>query len=206
MLGAETLSDQCYGFMEVELTADNARELLCGLIDYVSSQDRIFDGIMGFSEGGLVAASLLVEDARHPFAGFKCGIFLNAPALPLDPNVIHLTGDGLRCLEPNKDGVIVHVPTAHISEKTVRSDLAAKSPLNTLWQNSGAAAGSHGNAGNEVGIDFAEGFVRLCEEELREFFLHEIGHQVPGSRSSQGLSGALWAMERTIQKAKALSS
>lgn len=65
---------------------------------------------MGFSEGGAVAAGLLVLDGRHAFAHFKCGIFFCAPA-PVDPQLI-LSGE-LRDMNIRDDGVAIRVPTAH---------------------------------------------------------------------------------------------
>lgn len=187
----EALSDQFYGWLEEEVTVDNARELLLGLMDYVTAQGP-FDGIIGFSEGGLVAASLLVEDARHKFAGFKCGIFFSAPPPPLDPEVTR--ADVLRCLEPAKDGVLIHVPTAHIRETNGLDELRCKSPLNPLWQRVEEVASGD------------DGLAQLCDADLREVFLHELGHQIPGSRPGEELSGALRAIERTMQKARALST
>lgn len=70
-----------------------------------------FDGVMGFSEGGAVAAGLLILDARQGFANFKCGIFFCA-ATPLDPKVL-FTGES-REMDACIDGTVVSVPTAHV--------------------------------------------------------------------------------------------
>ncbi len=76
-----------------------------------------FDGVMGFSEGAVLATMLLVEDARRPFGNFRCGILFSA-ALPLDPDIVMSPGgEGLaplRCLHPSIDGIVVNVPTVHV--------------------------------------------------------------------------------------------
>ncbi len=71
-----------------------------------------FDGVMGFSEGGAVAAGALIVDAKLQFAGFKCGIFFCATT-PQDLNAAVSKGE-LRDLDPARDGIVIDVPTAHI--------------------------------------------------------------------------------------------
>ncbi|KAM7205907.1 Serine hydrolase (FSH1) domain containing protein [Rhypophila sp. PSN 637] len=130
-----------------------------------------FDGVMGFSEGGAVAASLLVEDTRRPFARFRCGIFLSA-ARPPDPDNI-MTGSDRR-LDFYTDGVVLNIPTAHI------------------WSPSG-----------EICPGMGRNLALLCNQTLREEFVHLLGHQVPGSVSDEFLSGTIKAIERTVERARA---
>lgn len=106
-----------------------------------------FDGVMGFSEGGAVAAALLVLDARQRFAHFKCGIFFCAAA-PMDPETV-LQGD-TGFMDAARDGVVIHVPTAHI------------------WA-------SNDEKHELMGKDL----VGLCNAALREEYVHEMGHSVP---------------------------
>jgi predicted esterase len=125
---------------------------------------------MGFSEGGAVAAFMLIEDSRHPFGKFQCAIFFSA-AVPFDPDVAR-TGD-IRWVDPSTDGVLLNIPTAH------------------MWSKTG-----------DVNSERAQSLVQLCEENLREVFVHDLGHDVPGSRSDVGLTGALRIIEHTIEKAR----
>ena len=149
-------------------------------MDCVRSQGP-FDGVMGFSEGGIVAAMLLIEDARHPFVGFKCGIFFSA-ALPLDPDVVRT--EVVRCINPDTDGVVLHLPTTLIVEENLVR-LRDRSPLAALWCQE----------------DAQEALVQICDERLREVVRHDLGHQVPGSKSMDGLLETLQAIERTIERA-----
>ncbi|CAL5875103.1 uncharacterized protein PFLUO_LOCUS9407 [Penicillium psychrofluorescens] len=140
---------------------------------------------MGFSEGGTMAALLLIEDARHSFAGFKCGIFFSS-AVPFDPDVVRTRH--LRCIDPTIDGVVIHVPTAVIVEKNF-ARLRHLSPLDKLWP------------------DDEEALVSICAESVREVVRHDLGHHVPGSASStEGLTATLQAIERTIERASELYS
>lgn len=139
------------------------------MINLIKAQGP-FDGLMGFSEGGGVAATLLVEDSRRPFAGFKCAIFFCAsPAL--DPDQIR-TGVQ-RNISHEIDGVVVNIPTAHIWSK-----------------------------GGNIWPDMGQSVVPLCQEKLREEFIHRLGHTIPGAHSAEGLKDTVRIIERTIEKSK----
>ncbi|CAJ2512532.1 Uu.00g055470.m01.CDS01 [Anthostomella pinea] len=168
-VGAATVTDEYFGY--VGDSVSQYRELYDDLMDVVKAQGP-FDGLMGFSEGGAVAAWMLLENARHPhtFGALKCAIFFSA-AVPFDPEVIR---DGIvRAVDPATDGVLIKIPTAHI------------------WSKAGDVNSKH-----------AQSLSRLCEEGLREVFVHELGHNVPGSKSDEGLAGSLRAIEHTIENAK----
>lgn len=187
LAGISAITDETYGYIPDRITeASQCRDLLAGLVDYCIHSQRPFDGVMGFSEGGIVAAMLLVEDARRPFAGFKCGIFFSA-ALPLDPDVVRT--DVVRCINPDTDGVVLHVPTALIVEENLVR-LRDRSPLASLWCQE----------------DAQKALVRICDERLREVVSHDRGHQVPGFKSTDGLLETLRAIERTIERAMDLSN
>ncbi|KAF9872900.1 hypothetical protein CkaCkLH20_09763 [Colletotrichum karsti] len=175
-----------YGYLGEPSDVRQYQELLDGLIDVVQSQGP-FDGIMGFSEGGIIAATLLVEDSRRPFANFKCGIFFSA-APPLDPD--DLAAGIVRSLDPAKDAVSIFIPTAHVysHESTTRTDV--QSPLQKVWA--------------EIGWSTPEqvhsSLARLCDN--RQVFVHDQGHQVPGQRDQQALRGTLRVIDRTIKTAE----
>jgi hypothetical protein len=151
-----------------------------------------FDGVFGFSEGGMIAALLLVEDARRPFAGFRCGILFSA-APPFDPDVSQSTDNNIRALgmNPIEDGVIIKVPTAHIRESSPPPWLWRFSPLAPLW--------AKHNMGNPTRLN--EAMIGLCDGGVREVFTHhDVGHDIPGTKSKMELAGALRAIERTIER------
>jgi hypothetical protein len=130
-----------------------------------------FDGVMGFSEGGLIAASVLLYDARHGIGNFRCGIFFSA-ATPYDVDLFMQFGTD-RVLEPGVDGVMIKVPTAHI------------------WSDS-----------DEQHPRMGEKLARLCDEIVREEFVHHANHDVPGARDEEGLDEAVRTIERTIERAR----
>lgn len=160
------------------------------MVEFVENNGP-FDGVMGFSEGGIIAAMLLVEDSRQSFAGFKCGIFFSA-APPLDPDVVR--GGILRCVDPDRDGgTLIQVPTAHIGgSNECLERLSLLSPMAPLWCKSPAL--------------LRDALVRLCDDNYRQVFLHNRGHDIPGANSPKELSGVLRAIERTIDSTRAYSA
>uniref|UniRef100_A0A8H7N6W5 Serine hydrolase domain-containing protein n=1 Tax=Bionectria ochroleuca TaxID=29856 RepID=A0A8H7N6W5_BIOOC len=185
------IMDEHYGYIMDGPDADQCRELLSTMIEFVHDNGP-FDGVFGFSEGGMIAALLLVEDARRPFAGFRCGILFSA-APPFDPDISQSTDNNIRALgmNPIEDGVIIKVPTAHIRESSPPSWLWRFSPLAPLW--------AKHDMGNPTRLN--EAMIGLCDGGVREVFTHhDVGHDIPGTRSKMELAGALRAIERTIER------
>ncbi|KAI0179004.1 serine hydrolase FSH [Hypoxylon sp. FL1284] len=167
--GAEAITDEFFGYVAHDIDED--RELCDNMAELVENQGP-FDGLMGFSEGGTVAAMMLIEDARHcSFGGFKCGVFFCA-ATPWDPDLVR--AGTLKRADPDADGVLLKIPTAHIWSQTATVDESR----------------------------VHEGLSRLCDEKVREVFLHDLGHDVPGAKSEKGLAGALRAIEHVIENAE----
>ncbi|RSL47296.1 hypothetical protein CEP54_013469 [Fusarium duplospermum] len=181
----EVADDIKYGYLGELSEVSQYQDLLDGLIGVVQSQGP-FDGIMGFSEGGIIAATLLLEDARRPYASFKCGILFSA-APPLDPD--DLRQGHIRSLDPEKDGISIHIPTAHVYSHEVGTSQHVQSPLSGLWAECGWIFPEHVHSS----------LARLCDNA--EVFVHDRGHQVPGPRDYQELRGALRAINRTIERA-----
>ncbi|KAI1637812.1 serine hydrolase FSH [Biscogniauxia mediterranea] len=167
--GAAAISDEFFGFVGDSI--DQYEELYNDLLDLVNTEGP-FDGLMGFSEGGAVAAWMLLENSRYPltFGSFKCAVFFSA-AVPFDPDVVR-TGI-IRTVDPATEGVPINIPTAHIWSRT-----------------------------RDVNVDRAQALAQLCNKTLREEFVHNLGHDVPGSKSDEDLSGALRVIEHTIENAR----
>ncbi|SPO01628.1 uncharacterized protein DNG_04302 [Cephalotrichum gorgonifer] len=193
-VGSTDMGDGQCGFLGELTDVGQYQDLLHDLVEAVQTQGP-FDGVMGFSEGGIVAATLLLEDVRRPFANFKCGILFSA-APPLDTD--SLRAGIIRCLDPDKDKVSVFIPTAHIyspredDTSPTSTGAAARvctSPLDKLWS----------DAGWTTPEQVHNSLVRLCANA--EVFLHDEGHCVPGSRHHDALRGALRAINRTVESA-----
>ncbi|KAH7310725.1 serine hydrolase-domain-containing protein [Stachybotrys elegans] len=148
-------------------------DLIEDLLDQAAAEGP-FDGIIGFSEGGAVAANMMIMDGQDdpPWCNFKCGIFFCA-LTPVDMTSI---AREMRSLSQAQDGILLKVPTAHI------------------WAE-----------GGDQYPDMGRELVDLCDGGLREEVIHSLGHEIPGSRSDEFLRDTVRAIERTIERAKALS-
>ena len=74
-------------------------------------QEGPFEGVIGWSEGAAVAATLLLEDSAmcdrdHSISKFKCAIFF-AGAPPFTP-------DGKNVLLHDQYGQVIQIPTCHV--------------------------------------------------------------------------------------------
>jgi hypothetical protein len=192
--GAEAVADEFFGWFDQPVTPAHTRQLLLGLIDFITAEGP-FQGLMGFSEGGIVAAMLLTHDARSSFAGLECGILMSA-APPLDPaGILEEDPPTLRCLTPAGvvDGTAIRVPTAHvIGSNEPFAHLVSLSPL----------AGVLISSGLEDPEELHQLLFQLCDGSRRERFFHQLGHEVPGARLDEGLAGTVRVIERTIERAQ----
>ena len=103
-----------------------------------SSPDGPFDGIIGFSEGAIVAADVLLEQARNPTAHpFKCGIFFCGGA-PWDY-------EGKKSLLADETEERIRVPTFHVLWKNdilwstglTLWGMCLQEPMGALWEHEG---------------------------------------------------------------------
>lgn len=143
------------------------------LSDFVASEGP-FEGLIGFSEGGCVAATMMMEDAHRPSStlGFKCGIFF-CGLTPIRLDALRETDGKLQYLDPSVDGVLLHIPTAHI------------------WSPDG-----------NIDPGMGRTLVHLSEKGLREELVHHLGHCIPGQLSDEGLVETVRIINRTIEKAR----
>jgi predicted esterase len=145
-------------------------------LESFSSSEGPFDGIIGFSEGAGVAASILAyherlctAKLRSPFS-LKCGIFFSAgPPLDIDA----LQQGKLQQLNVANDKHVINFPTAHI------------------WA-----------AMDDVHPGFGPAARSLCADDSVEVFVHDLGHNIPGTRSEEGVAESVKAIRRTIERAR----
>lgn len=134
-----------------------------------------FDGVIGFSLGATLAASLMVYKLRknpqkerlHPT--FRCAIFFCGGI----PEVLEMDGGtGRRQMSYETDGELIEVPTAHIWGANDHS-----------WPNFGTVLS------------------KLCHHDQRAVFIHQGGHEVPGPKDQDSMLQAIRVIKRTIELA-----
>ncbi|KAK6844178.1 hypothetical protein PG995_014288 [Apiospora arundinis] len=126
-----------------------------------------FDGLMGFSEGAGLAATIAAENSKRPFAKLRSIIlFCSQDAIALESNPV-------RTLDPEIDGQLVDMPSTHIWSTS--DNVASERPYKVSC---------------------------LFNEDVREIVVHNLGHDIPGSRSETGMGETVIAIERTIERGK----
>jgi pimeloyl-ACP methyl ester carboxylesterase len=131
-----------------------------------------FDGVIAYSLGAGFAATYIIQQASAPLpvSPFKCAIFFSA-ARPVDPG--SLSGGVVRLMDPDVDGIRIHIPTAHI------------------W------------GSNDTLHPGTSQFVRgLSDPMLREEVVHQEGHDIPGGKARSSVLEIAKAIRRTVARAE----
>ena len=140
----------CYSFYDGP-TASSIRESVKDLSNYIATEGP-FDGVIGFSQGAVLAATLIIAvesgllKAPTPFrfAIFLCG------GLPFD--FLALQAETMKFVDPD----LVKVPLSNL-------------PVANAW------------ASNDIDYPGAgEPLSRLCVPEKSWNIVHDAGHGVPG--------------------------
>lgn len=174
--------EACYSYFDN--TIASIHQAVLDLAEFLDSDEGPFDGIIGFSQGGALATTLIAAEERglipSPPAGgsgrsrVKCAILLSC-GQPWDFAALQACED--RRLLAGTDGVCIHMPTAH------------------FWgRNDG-----EGFLGNH---DVAT----VCDERVRVESVHMAGHGVPSGARPAELQAMVEAFEMTVQRALAASA
>ncbi|EHK99374.1 putative Uncharacterized hydrolase C22A12.06c [Glarea lozoyensis 74030] len=137
-------SEQAFSYFDT-FSTQSCQTALQNLTTYIQVEGP-FDAILAFSAGATLAATYLAQSPNHPF---KCAIFLSGVS-PIDPIVLK-TGV-FRSLDPETDGEMIVIPTAHVYGKR-----------DTKFPGSSAI------------------LEKLCVGEKKAVLVHEGGHPIPGS-------------------------
>ncbi|KAF2490387.1 hypothetical protein BU16DRAFT_470549 [Lophium mytilinum] len=157
-------ADAHFNYFDLD-SVESMQRALKQLDDYVELEGP-YDGVIAYSHGAALVATYIAAHTRPPF---KCAIFISG-ARPADPTVLQ-RGE-LRLLNAEQDGVLLHLPTAHI------------------W-----------GTNDSLYPDTSQYLSQLCDSESRAVFLHEEGHNVPGGKAREAVLGASKAIRRTMDKA-----
>lgn len=140
-----------------------------------------FDGLVGFSQGASMVTMLLLENERKKFADFKCAILFSTiqPVIHPDrhppwPSLTATTPAPIYILDAEVHGQgVINIPSVH------------------LWA---AVDNIAGNGPEKV--------AKLFSPINKQFMVHALGHDLPGSRSEESLQKVAILIERTIEYGK----
>ncbi|KAI0552829.1 serine hydrolase FSH [Xylaria curta] len=146
-------------------------------LEKLVDEEGPFDGVMAFSSGAALVASLMVhklqkdpeKERLNPV--FRCAIFL-CGGPPEDP--LGAISGQRRRMDFESDGEIIRIPTAHI------------------W-----------GANDQLYPTFGPVLSRLCCSDLRSDYIHDGGHEIPGPKDPKAVIKAVHVINRAIERALA---
>jgi pimeloyl-ACP methyl ester carboxylesterase len=144
------------------------------LEDFVQ-HDGPFDGLIAFSHGAVLATAFLMKEAKtEPKKHLLDPTFKVAIFFSTIGAIdpLRLIDEGVQEWVDSSDGPQIYIPTAHIWGKN-----------DITWS----------KASNEVAI--------ICDSDKRITFVHDGGHEIPGSKDRSALYGTVHAIRRTIDLA-----
>ncbi|KAF2230325.1 hypothetical protein EV356DRAFT_509139 [Viridothelium virens] len=163
-----------------ESSVESCRKALLDLDEYIKEEGP-FDGVIAFSQGAGLAASLMVHHIQNnpqkaqkdPI--FRCGIFFSG-GTPEDPRRVlsrDLPEHNRRYLSYEDDGELIQVPTAHI------------------W-----------GQNDSFYPTFGPVLSGICDKKTKEELVHSGGHEVPGAKDQLTVDKVARIIRRTIARAE----
>lgn len=130
---------------------------------------------MAFSEGAAAAASLIIDYGRRTAAHEPSPFSFRCAIFFCAANPIDpdaIKKGELVILNQARDGRIINIPTAHI------------------WTRD-----------DNVHPGFGQALMDICNVGLREEYIHDFGHIIPGAQSDAGVFETVRAIRRTLERA-----
>jgi hypothetical protein len=173
-------------------TYHSSREGIAYLYD-IMERDGPFDGIIGYSEGGTVAATLLLhEQRRFEVEGrepmFKCAIFFAGwPPMNPDLNAVVLA---------DESDLQINIPTCHVSKYSLICYAYIHTPVSGIMF-SILTLDTVGSLDPYLGGSMA--LYNVCDLDTAFLFDHAKGHTLPRDRETvKELGDTIRAMCSTI--------
>ncbi|KAF7911848.1 uncharacterized protein EAE98_011791 [Botrytis deweyae] len=158
-----------------ESSIASCTKALRDLQDYIAEFGP-YDGIIAFSSGASVAATLIIHQQilrkRQDCMKFNLKCAIFfSGGIPIDPTAL-LEREEFVILQPDVHGEIIDLPTAHI------------------W-----------GCNDQLYPTFGLVLVDLCKLNLREIFIHEGGHDIPGPENKTAVAEIVKIVKRTVERA-----
>ncbi|KAK6598098.1 ef-hand calcium-binding domain-containing protein [Botrytis cinerea] len=158
-----------------ESSIASCSKALLDLQDYISEFGP-YDGIIAFSSGASVAATFIIRQQillkRQDCMKFNFKCAIFfSGGIPVDPTAL-LEREEFVILQPDIHGEIIDLPTAHI------------------W-----------GCNDQLYPTFGPVLTDLCRRDLREIFIHQGGHEIPGPDNKTAVAEIVKIIRRTVERA-----
>jgi len=163
-------ADEFFAYTDNDNIKESCDDAL-DLLDAYLEAEGPFDGVLAFSQGASIVATYIARRLRqNPELERTNPAFKCAIFFSASSvfSIEDLRRGELREMTGDVDGEIIHIPTAHI------------------W-------GSKDKRNNEA-VDVST----LCAANVREIYVHDGGHEVPGAGSKIAVKSCVHTMRRVI--------
>ncbi|KAF2690331.1 hypothetical protein K458DRAFT_288949 [Lentithecium fluviatile CBS 122367] len=162
-------SEKYFGYFD-EHSPQSVLDAVNNLERYIDIRGP-FDGLIAFSQGGVLASTLLVRQARRgPNAGCVRVAMFFSGLIPVDPDL--LERGVIAPLDHAQAGEMISIPTVHV------------------W-----------GAAEQGELPWPPKLYKLCKGETREQFQHTGGHEIPSSKDRVAVAEIVQKMRRAIWRA-----
>lgn len=184
---------------------EDAHQYVRAIID----EDGPYDGVIGFSQGGALAASLILTHQLRPFEHpklFNFAIFISSvlPVTPSEKIGIDCTGYvvGYERSYPGFFGLSDQELTEKTSSTTAHlfEPMDTTSEFESLLRSKIDIPTLHILGSKDEFHSFGRRVVNLCEERKSHVLVHDYGHEIP--RSEPFIDGATGLIETVIELSK----
>ncbi|TVY80404.1 Esterase FUS5 [Lachnellula suecica] len=132
-----------------------------------------FDAVMAFSNGAALAASLIIQKLQNcPQEQDASPVFKCAVFFSGGIPVL-VQGESFQLIDRDTSSELIHIPTANI------------------W-----------GAKDSLYPDFGPVVKTICRADLAESYIHQGGHEIPGSKDEQAVASSVKLIKRTIERAR----
>lgn len=171
-----TPGDTYFGYFDTT-SAEDFRKAIDAFDAYILDEGP-FDGVIAFSQGALLTSTLLARKEKDSSKTERNGMmkrpFKCAVFFSGGVPVAYdalLRGE-IRTMELTTEGEIISIPTAHVWGSQ-----------DTLWPGRALALSE------------------MCSSNMRTVYIHDGGHEVPGSKSKAAVTGTVHVIRKTIDQA-----
>lgn len=174
-----TPGDTYFGYFD-NTSSEGFRKAIDAFDAYILDEGP-FDGVIAFSQGALLTSTLLArkekdqkDSSKAKLDGMMKRPFKCAVFFSGGVPVAYdaLLGGEIRAMELGAECEIISIPTAHVWGSQ-----------DTLWPGRALALSE------------------MCSSNMRTVYIHDGGHEVPGSKSKAAVTGTVHAIRKTIDQA-----
>ena len=142
-------------------------------LDKYIAEDGPFDAVMAFSSGAALAASLLIYKLQQNPEKARLNPIFKCAVFFSGGVPILVQGKSVHAIDPDASVQLINIPTANI------------------W-----------GANDKLYPDYGPVLKMVCRADVAETFVHQGGHELPGSKDETAVTSSVRIIKRTIERGR----